>query len=201
MIKINRKGKINMKKSLFLIAVLALTLSVSSCGKKDNKTTNQAQNQNAADISENYGTEGASENVDMKKIDGEELKEEKGDNKSSATLEESEISVEDAKLVELDGQRYVIISYKFTNQSSSAESFSSLMDATVFQDGSQLTKAIGNFKIEGLDVNAAAEKIEKGKTITVQEIYGVTSDAPITVTVKEFHSTANVSAVKTFNLK
>lgn len=189
-----------MKKVLFLTALLALTLSVSSCGKKDNKAqTPQNQTQSVNDISDNYA-EGASENVDMKKIDGEELKAEDDDN-ASAKLENSEISIEDAKLVDVDEKKYVIVSYKFTNKANADESFSSLMEAAVFQDGSQLSKAAGNFEIDGFDSNSTAERIGSGKTVTVQEIYNVIDEAPIKVVVNEFHSQTNTSVSKTFNTK
>lgn len=192
-----------MKKAVFLTALLALTLSVSSCGKKNDKaqTPNQSQNQSQSvnDISGNYA-EGSSENVDMKKIDGEELKAENDDN-DSAKLEASEISIEDAKLVDVDEKKYVIVSYKFTNKTNSDESFSSLMDAAVFQDGSQLSKAAGNFEIEGFDSNSTAERIGSGKTVTAQEIYNIENDAPIEVIVKEFNSQNNMSVSKTFKVK
>lgn len=200
----SEKGKYDMKKTLLVTAALMIALSISSCGKKDasdsaNKTQNNVQ-QNVTDISDNYA-EGASENVNMNKVDGETLKSDSDKSDASATLEQSAVSIEDAKLVEVDGNQCVIISYKFTNKRNADESFTSMMKSEVYQDGMIVPKAIGNFEIEGFEPNSTAERIPSGKTITVQEIYNLVNDAPIEVQVKEFHSETGENVTKTFNIQ
>lgn len=188
-------------KLLALTAALALLITAAGCGQKDDKNTGADKtSQTAQDISDNYA-EGASENVDMKKVEGDELAAQESDN-DSATLEESAVSIEDAKLTDADGKKVIIVSYKFTNKSDNAESFNSIMKSDAFQDAMSISHALINTDIEGFDSNSTAERIEPGKTITVQEAYTLANEtSPVEVRVSEFHSESGVSVSKTFNLQ
>lgn len=190
------------KRILVIMAALSLVIMSAGCGQKDNADTvqeKQVTENEIVDVSDNYA-KGASENVDMDKIDGVELSVE-DDSEASATLEVSAVSIEDAKVVEVDGRKLAIISYKFTNKSDTEESFTSLMKSEVYQDGTALNNAVGDFDIEGFDSNSIAERIKPGKSITVQEIYVLMNDAPLEVVVQEFHSESGVYVTKTFNLQ
>lgn len=190
------------KKILIMTAALALVIAAAGCGQKNdtkNETNQTAENQ-VVDISDNYA-EGASDNVDMDKVDGMDLTSDSDKSEASATLEESAVSIEDAKAVELDGRKYAIVSYKFTNKSDSEESFMSLMKSEAYQDGLSVNNAVGDFDIEGFDSNSIAERIKPGTTITVQQIYALVNDAPLEVVVQEFHSESGVYVTKTFNLQ
>lgn len=186
-------------KLLILIAALALTVTASGCGQKNNSANGNGQNQTSG-ISDNYA-ERASDNVDMDKIDGIELDDEE-DSNDSATLEESAISIEDAVLTTADGKKIIIVSYDFTNKSDNDESFNSLMKSEAYQDGLSIAHAAVREDIEGFEPNSTAERIKPGKKITVQEAYTLASDtAPVTITVQEFHSESNVNVQKTFSLQ
>lgn len=187
-------------KLLALTAALALVITAAGCGQKDNKTDGGKNEQNVQDVSDNYA-EGASENVDMKKVDGTDASAQNSDN-DSATLEESAVSIEDAKVVDADGKKVIIVSYKFTNKSDNAESFTSIMKSDAFQDGMSISHSLINSEIEGFDSNSTAERIDPGKTITVQEAYTLANEtSPVEVRVSEFHSESGVSVTKTFNLQ
>ncbi len=187
-------------KLLALTAALALVITAAGCGQKDNKTDGGESGQNIGDVSDNYA-EGASDNVDMKKVDGTDASAENSDN-DSATLEESAVTIKDAKVVDADGKKVIIVSYKFTNKSDNAESFTSLMKSDAFQDGMSISHSLINTEIEGFDSNSTAERIEPGKTITVQEAYTLANEtSPVEVRVAEFHSESGVSVTKTFNLQ
>lgn len=192
-------------KLLALIAAAAVFTSAGCAVRKDSKTdTNtqsaQTQNNSAQDVSENYAA-GASDNVDMDKVDGTKL-EDADDENDSATLEESEVSIEDAKVLEAGGGKIVIVSYEFTNKSDNEESFSSLMRSDAYQDGMSISRALISDAIDGFDPNSTAERIKPGKTITVQEAYTLVSDtAPVEIIVEEFHSQSGVRVLKTFNLQ
>ena len=180
------------KKLLILVAALAVTVSAAGCGQKNSSQNAndgaQKTEQSQTEVSDNYA-QGASENVDMGKIDGNELSVGEGSENSKATLEESAISIEDAKLASADGQNIIIVSYKFTNKSDNAESFSSIMKSEAYQGGMSIANAAIQQDVEGYEPNSTAERIEPGKTITVQEAYLLVSDTtPVTVNVKEFHS-------------
>ncbi len=188
-------------KILALTAALALVITAAGCGQKDNnKTDGGKTGQNVQDVSDNYA-EGASDNVDMKKVDGADASAENADN-DSATLEESAVTIEDAKVVDADGKKVIIVSYKFTNKSDNAESFTSIMKSDAFQDGMSISHSLINTEIEGFDSNSTAERIDPGKTITVQEAYTLANEtSPVEVRVAEFHSESGVSVTKTFNLQ
>lgn len=195
-----------MKNKLFaLIAAAAVLASAGCAAKKDSKTgvntqSAQTQNNSSQDVSDNYAA-GASDNVDMDKVDGTEL-DDVSDENDSATLEESEVSIEDAKVLETGGRKIVIVSYEFTNKSDNEESFSSLMRSDAYQDGMSISRALINEAIDGFDPNSTAERIKPGKTITVQEAYTLVSDtAPVEVIAEEFHSQSGVRVLKTFNLQ
>lgn len=188
---------------LILIAALALTVTAAGCGnKKADNNGSASQNQQSVDVSDNYA-EGASKNVDMKKIDGSKLSAaDVEDEKDSATLEDSAISIEDAVLTTADGSNVIIVSYKFTNKSNNAESFNSIMKSEAYQDSFSIAHAAIREEIEGFDPNSTAERIDPGKTITVQEAYILLNDtAPVTATVTEFHSESGETVSKTFNLQ
>lgn len=188
---------------LILIAALAITVTAAGCGNKNEDNGGSAsQNQQAVDVSDNYA-EGASKNVDMGKINGSELSAADAENEQNkATLEDSAISIEDAILTTADGNNVIIVSYKFTNKSNNAESFNSIMKSEAFQEGLSIAHATIREDIEGFDPNSTAERIDPGKTITVQEAYLLASDtAPVTATVQEFHSESGEAVSKTFNLQ
>lgn len=191
-------------KILALTAAMALVITAAGCGQKDNDKAdggNTTKTEQAVqDVSDNYA-EGASDNVDMKKVDGADASAENSDN-ASATLEESKVSIEDAKVVDADGKKVIIVSYKFTNNSDNAESFTSIMKSDAFQDGMSISHSLINTNIKGFDSNSTAERIDPGKTITVQEAYTLANEtSPVEVRVTEFHSESGVSVTKTFNLQ
>lgn len=181
------------KKILILTAVLALAVTA-GCGKKDGVTNSNP------DVSSNYAA-GVSDKIDMDKLEGDTLQTANDDN-DSATLEETAVSIEDAKVIEDEGRKLFIVSYKFTNKSDNAESFTSLMKTDAFQDGMSISHALVKSEIEGFEPDSKAEIIDAGKTITVQEAYVLANEtAPVEVVVQEFHSESGVSVTKTFNLQ
>lgn len=190
-------------KLLILIAALAVTVTAAGCGSKTaapaGDTSNQQQN---VDVSDNYA-KGASDNVDMDKIDGSELSvSADGDQNDSATLEESAISIENAVVTTADDSKVLIVSYKFTNKSDNDESFNSIMKSEAYQDGLSIAHAVIRDEIDGFEPNSTAERIAPGKTVTVQEAYLLVSDTtPVTVTVSEFHSESGEEVSKTFDLQ
>lgn len=194
------------KKILIIIAAFALAASAAGCGQVKDTTENtqtaqtEKNGQTKTDVSGNYA-DGASKNVDMDKVDGVDLDSESDKADSSATLEESAVSIEDAKVVDYEGKRLVIVSYKFTNKSNSDQSFTALMKSEAYQDGLSISNAIGDFNIEGFEPASTAEIIAPGKTITVQEAFLLVNDAPVEVVVQEFHSQSGVNVTKTFNLQ
>lgn len=187
-----KKELMKMKKKLLILTAVIILSVTTGCGKKDNANSN-------LDVSGNYAA-GVSNNVDMDKLDGDKLHT-ADDRNDSATLEETAVSIEDAKVIEDEGRKLFIVSYKFTNKSDNAESFTSLMKSDAYQDGMSMARALVKSEIEGFEPDSTAEIIDAGKTITVQEAYVLTNEtAPVEVVVKEFHSESGVSVSKTFNL-
>ncbi|MCC8168944.1 MAG: DUF5067 domain-containing protein, partial [Oscillospiraceae bacterium] len=105
-------------------------------------------------------------------------------------------------VVESDGRKLLIVSYKFTNKSDSDESFTSMMKSAAYQDGMELNHAVVTGDIEGYEPDSTAEKIASGKTINVQEAYVLASEeASVEVTVQEFHSESGEGVIKEFKLQ
>lgn len=183
-----------MKKILLITAALAVAISVCGCGKKA-KTT--------GDPVTDYGVN-ASENVDMKKIDGTELAAAQSDSgaKSEGSIGKYDVSVESAKVIDYNDEKVVIVSFDFKNNSSSETNFAGAMKVNVEQDGASL-RPINLYEVDGYDVASTAEIIQKGDKITVQRAYSLSDESSsVEVSVRAFDSENNEGSVsKTFEIK
>lgn len=204
-----------MKKSALIIAAaLILSISLAGCGKKEEKsaltnsasdTTQSTTEKTDAQIQEeleNFGVD-ASKNVDMDKVDGTELTEEKTDDAldSSAELGSYNVSIEDAKLVNGDDGDYIVVTFDFKNGSGADASFDGVIKANAFQTSGRLAPAT-TFETEGYEPLSVAEQVKPGKSVTVQKAYKLEdTETPVDIEVKEFHSNDGTGIKKTFNLK
>lgn len=188
-----------MKKSLAIFLAAMLSLSMASCGNKaeeqssgntDTSATETAdtgvatgeEQEKAVDKSGTvYGEtqENASKQVDMGKVDGKKLD---GAASEDSTLSEaskigsSEVAIDDAKLIEYDGEKLAVVSFRFKNTGSNPTSFDGLITVDVTQNGTPLSsRSITG--VEGINILSCLESVEGGQEITVQKIYVLADDA------------------------
>lgn len=183
-----------MKKNLIIItAALILALSVSGCGKKAD-TKGKPQTTNQTDVSDAY-----SQPADMDKVPGDAAASDTAKEEYSGKLGDYEVTIEDAKLVDNDGEEAVVVSFTFKNKSNSAVPFSGAMEVNAYQDGSRLTGTVIT-GIDGINMVASAEHVKAGDSITVQQAYSLRDKSlPLEIEVKEFESQDDAALVKTFN--
>ncbi len=184
-----------MKKNLMIItAALILVLSVSGCGKKNNTNGNTPQSTAQTDVSDAY-----SQPADMDKVPGEAASSDTEKEKYTGKLGNYEVTIEDAKIVDNNGQDAVIVSFEFKNKSDSAVPFSGVMDVMAYQDGIKLPGTVVS-NIEGVNMLAIAEHVEKGDSIKVQQAYSLRDKSlPLEIEVREFNPSDDSALVKVFN--
>ena len=194
-----------MKKTFLIVAALIVSMSLASCGTKNAKTpdTNTASEgsveQQLADFGKN-----ASDNVDMNKIEGETLTEAENaeGTESKADIGVYEVSVDDAKVIDYQDNKVVLVSFSFKNNSSSDINFAGAMSVEANQDTAVLAPAVV-VGVEGFDSTTLAQNVSKGEKIKVQRAYNLADgETPVTIYVEAFDKTVSDASVeKTFNLK
>lgn len=191
------------KKISILMAALLVAASVAGCGQKTTENTETKNDTNATqtDVSENYGTaDYTPDQVDMKKVNGDELKS-SGDKKDySGELGDVEVTIEDARVIDYDGVPVAIVSFKYKNNSSTPTPFTGKLSVNAYQDDAKLQSLVVT-GVEGVTMLALSENVEKGDTITVQTAYRLNdTSTPLDIEVTEF-DLANATSdglVKTF---
>lgn len=98
------------------------------------------------------------------------------------------------------GNKAVIVTYTFTNNSDDARNFMTTMTAQAFQDGVELESAI---MMEGVDSQDLMKDIKPGKSITVKQAYVLAdTENDVTVEVSELWDFSNeLIAEATFSVK
>jgi hypothetical protein len=186
-----------MKKSLIMITTaLLLALSAAGCGNQKADTSIPAATEagESTDVSEAYERTEA----DMAKIEGKEATSDTAKGSYEGSVGDYEVSIEDAKMVEYDGENIVIVSFEYKNNSDKEMSFTGAFDVTVSQNDSKLPGEVID-DIEGLDLLAMSENVPIGGSITVQRAYRMRDDsAPVVVEVREFGSNGDPDLAKTF---
>lgn len=211
-----------MKKILSLFLIAALSLAVTACEKK----TDTSKSNHTPEISEDgefvrqsgetsaiVDTEGnaipgtsqdnASDEVDMSKFDGEEMAVvEPGENAvpSSGAIGHFDVSIDEAKIIERDGNKAVIISYTFKNNTSYPKSFDSIMATDVTQNGMSMQPTVIT-DIDGITALAACENIESGEEIKLQKMFVITdTETPVDVVVYKYEEPNGAQIAKSFKL-
>lgn len=195
-----------MKKFSVLLLVAVLMMSVASCGKKDSGITDTsgaatptAETTQTAEASGGDIIEGAGKEVDMDKIEGKKL-ESTADETGQGKISSFDVSIDDAKLMDYEGGKILIVSFSFKNNTSSATSFDGFMSVDVTQDGKNLRPAVIT-GVEGLNINSSFEQIEAGAKTNVQKTYIVSDETtPVDVVVYKYGEPDGDMLTKSFNL-
>ena len=148
--------------------------------------------------------EGAADEVDMGKVEGEKLSDttpEDSNLEASGEIGNFEVAIEDAKVFDYEGQRVIALSYKFTSYNASPTSFSSVLSTEVTQDGNNLAPIVV-LGVEGLNTNSMQERVENDDTITVQETFILSNEqSDVNVVVHKYDDPSGASVSKAFSLQ
>ncbi len=189
-----------MKKKIMITALsLLLALSAAGCAQKgdnggsapqnsDVKTESTAENGTNKAEEKNEKTDentSYSDNVDMDKVDGEEASSSSDKEEFDGKLTKADVTIEDAKVIDYEDEKVVVVSFKYKNTSDDDQQFTSSLRVSAFQNGGSLRPVVIN-GVEGVDLMAQTEYVKPGKTITVQKTYRLDDDSDMTVQVEDF---------------
>ena len=210
---------LEVKKGLLILAAAMLTLFMAACGNNTDDTaatndpaaTNASETAGQTEAAETpavpQGTltvEGAADEVDMGKVEGEKLSDttpEDSNLEASGEIGNFEVAIEDAKVFDYEGQRVIALSYKFTSHNASPTSFSSVLSTEVTQDGNNLAPIVV-LGVEGLNTNSMQERVENDDTITVQETFILSNEqSDVNVVVHKYDDPSGASVSKAFSLQ
>lgn len=193
-----------MKKILAIIAAMSLVLAMTACGKNDaGSSVTQGGAAVDADGNEIKGTtiDGAGKEVDMDKIEGEELKaDENADINPKGDIGSYYVSVDEAKVFETEESKILVIAFTYENNSSEPAAFSNVFSVDVTQGDGKMMPAVVNK--DGINVLSGVEIIDPGQKTKVQKTYFITDEeTPVEVMVYKYGEPSGDAVKKTFKLK
>lgn len=191
-----------------------LTLSMASCGgdKNDLDNTNTASTEASTQAADNATEEpaatldvdNAADQVDMEKVEGTKLEDTTSEDSAlsaSGEIGSFEVSIEDAKVIDYEGNKVIAISYKFKNNTSEPRSFDSMMTTDVTQNGSELPPIVVT-GVEGLNTNSAMTQVESGDSVTLQKTFILRDEtSDVNVVVHKYEEPQGASVSKAFKLQ
>lgn len=212
-----------MKKYVFLAAALILSLAMTGCTgskKADNAAdatpkvtaasdTNTAGTENNTDSAEEpaptskydeYFTD-ADKDVDMEAIDGDKAKVAE-DSNAKGDVNGSEVKIGDAKIVEVDGEKVIVVSFDFKNNTAEDVTFNGLLRVDANQEDAYLNTSL-TLDAEGYVPETLVQIVGSGDKITVQRAFTLYDDTtPVTITVENaVNPYGDTRLTKTFNIK
>ncbi len=189
-----------MKKNLTIIAAaLILVASLAGCGNKTTSSTDNSNNN--TDASGAYENAAYSEQVDMDKVEGQEIKSDTDSDLYDGELGNAKLSIGDAKVINYQDEDVVIVSFEYKNTGDADMPFTGAFKVEAYQDDSRLRPTVVD-GVEGVEMLAMSENVAKGDEITVQKAYKLRDkSAPVTIEVNEANITENSKEplTKTFN--
>ena len=192
-----------MKKVLAIIAAMSLVLSMAACGNKKSNLPSQggaAVDENGNEI---IGTtiDGAGDEVDMDKVKGDDLKMDKdADSVADGTIAGLDVKIDEAKLMDNDGEKLLVLSIKYKNKTDEPVMFESKIQVELTQGGKEVRTTLTN-NVKGINVRSGIEAIEPGDSTTVQKTYPITdTETPVKVVAYECNNPSGASIGATFNL-
>ena len=212
-----------MKKNIaFILAALMLT-AVVGCSKKstdnsattqtsDNSATTQTSDNSAAtqtaettqsaQTAHTAGTavENASKEVDMDKVAGKEATDVETE-ADEAVIGGYEVSIEDAKVIDYNEDKVIIVSFDFENNTPSPIAFDGAMTVDISQNDTMLRGTVVT-GVEGVNINSAFETVKSGDDITLQKAYILEDEtAAVDVAVYKYGESDSDTVTKTFNIQ
>ena len=189
-----------MKKILAVLLAAAMAAGISACGKT-NKVTESDMNAIEGDALTEAADETAAEGKELAEAEDTDEKADEEKPKSAASIDEFDIAIGGAKLIDAADGRAVVIEFTFTNNTTHPKSYDGIFDETVTQNGKELLGATVVEKIAGYDPLSAVTEIGAGDTATVQKAYALSDEtSDITVLAYRYAEPERGSVTKTFKL-
>lgn len=194
-----------MKKILAVLLAAAMAFGMSACGKKNRTTESDMSAIKGEALSEvaQETSEEKQKTDETGKLDetADKNTEEETNPQSAASIDEFDIAIGSAKLIDSVDGKAVVIEFTFKNNTTHSKSFDGIFDETVTQDGKELFGATIVDKIEGYDPLSAVTEIGAGDTATVQKAYVLNDQTTdITVSAYRYSEPERGTVTKTFKL-
>lgn len=184
------------KKSIAIILAAVLSLAMASCSSKQSDSSAAPESSAVTDNAANapvdkdgnlIGTkqEGAVKEVNMGKIDGQKLQKTQSsdaDLSAKGKLSGIKVSIDEAKLIDTENGKAVVVSFTFKNATANPLSFDGLFTVSAVEGGVSFAP-MAVTGIEGINVNSAVEAIDSGSSATVQKTYAYNGEKTMEVTV------------------
>lgn len=185
-----------MKKFLLLCVSACMVLSLTSCsafmqGFKEGLES--AQKNQAVSIEETVSMSDISSSAD-------EISAQAGGfvQESSGVLGNYAVDIKECELVEdANGKVAVIVTFGFTNNGDKSANFKTVLQARVYQGGSECGMIFAGDDYE-YDDESIMKEVEPGASCDVQCAYSVKEDAPIDVEVTQYSGKDNGVIVASF---
>ena len=193
-----------MKKYVFLTAAaFILSFALAGCSGGTNNKADEAQETMAAEAGTSKYDENftdADKDVDMNAVDGKKAKT-ADDSNASGEINGAEVKIGDAKVVDLNDSKAIIVTFEFKNNTSSDVTFSGLLRTDANQEDTYLTPAL-MLQTEGYVPETIVQTVKSGDKITVQRAFNLYDDTtPVTITVENAaNSDDDARVTKTFNI-
>ena len=194
-----------MKKLLAIIAAASLVLAMTACGTTKDAGSSVTQGGAAVDSEGNEikGTtiDGAGKEVDMNKLEGDYLAiEPNADGQSDGEIGNYYVSIDEAKIVETEGSKILVVAFTYKNNSSQPAAFSNLFTVDTTQNQTKIMPAVVN--MDGINVLSGVEMIDPAQKTRVQKTYFITDEeTPVEVAVYKYGEATGETVKKTFKLK
>lgn len=197
---------IYMKKILTIMVAMMLVASMASCGKDKSVSQGGGIQDENGNVIQGTTIDGAIDEVDMDKIDGEIAQKQEDTNENTkATIADLDVKMGDAKIMTIDNHKVIILSFDYKNKTDEPTSFDSNITVEVTQEAQKLTAPVDLSvlnNIEGLNIRSSIETVDKGKSATVQKAYVLRDDqTPVTVNVYKYGEPSGEGIYKTFTVK
>ena len=141
------------------LAMLMMTAALAGCGEKG-------------------GTSENSDMVDINKVDGIVLNSDTDAEDTHVTIGDVEVSIDDAKVIEYDGETVAVVEYTFKNNGDAEANFAGVVRADGYQDDHSLVPTVV-VDVDGVDMLSLSQNIGKGQQISVQKAFRLRNEEDI----------------------
>lgn len=169
-----------MKKVLALILTAAMAASFTACGKK---------------VTESQSA----------KVEGRDARAVAPANDTDAqkgTIDNVDVSINNAKIIDTDEGKAIMISFTLNNTTSSEQNFDGLFDVDALQNGKELFGANAVMPAEGIDLGSALTMVQPGEKAEVQKFYSLNDEeTDVEVILTRAFAPEMGALTKTFSIK